>query len=93
MIDIDSRVYIQNACFTQYATNGDNHGYKEESLKTYNNQHPRSLMKYHVCVCDLSKCGYYSCKQPPLPMVLLAMDYARVNCQKKRIKKRISRNK
>ena len=50
MIDIDSRVYIQNTSFTQYATNGDNHGHKEESLKTYNNQHPRSLMKYHVCV-------------------------------------------
>ena len=93
MMDIGSRVYVQNTCFTQYATNGDNHGHKEESPKPDNNQHFRSLMKYHVCVCDLSKCAYYGCKQPPLPMVLLAMDYARVNCQKRRIKGRISRNK
>ena len=48
--DIDSRVYIQNTCFTQYATNGDNHGHEEESRKTDNNQHLRSLMKYHVSV-------------------------------------------
>ena len=50
-------------------------------------------MKYRVC--DLSKCGYYMAVNnlSPLPMVLLAMDYAGVNCQKKRIKGRISRNK